>query len=732
MKAYALFCLLLLSSLLTAQVSPVVDSLNASLRLEKNDTEKVKTLNELAWEYSSLDLAKGAAYCQTSIALATQLHFLKGRGSAYNTLGNIHSDQGNNKEALNDYLLALKDKEAIKDEKGIATISSNIAILYRIASDSANALHYAHLALAKREKLHDQKGMGDCYNNIGNIYRSFTRFEEALQAFGKALAIRQTLGDKRGVAFTYNNLATVYDDRSNFILALDYNYRAAKLLEEINDPNSLARVYNNIGIINKKLGNRTDALKYSRMALALSEKTGNKSYRTSIYENMGGVYIDQKNYALAKSCYEQGAILAAESGDKELQAHFQSGLGLCAEEAGQQAEAESHLKKAIQIVEGTQSERDLVRYSNILADFYCRAHKKEGVTELLDRSIALSTKNGFPDERRKAYKIYARYYEDVQPDVTKSNTYYKRYSLLSDSLFSDDVSRKFAEQQVSYETEKKEREIQILKQQDEIKQLLLGKKDLELQQRKYLLYALILGILLLLFSGYVYVSVLRNRARLREHAVALKAEEAERMRIAKDIHDDLGSGLSKIKFLSEVVMNKAGADPEVRSGLHSISENAVHLVGNMKDLIWVMDPENTRLESLVARIREYSSDYLADFSPELILDIPDQIPSLSINKEAHRNIFFIVKESIHNIVKHAGANEVTLSLKLINETFLLTIADNGKGAALNENDKGNGLRNMRYRAEAIGGHASIQAITGKGLTVQLSIPFSKIARNYTA
>jgi signal transduction histidine kinase len=727
MKQIAVLFCLTFSTVAVGQTNALIDSLDAVLKIQKEDSNKVKTLNELAWEYSSVNLKKGEAYCRTSIALATHLNFIRGRSSAYNTLGNITSDEGDNKEALSFYLLAAKDKEFIKDEKGAATIYSNIGILYRTAADSGNALKYNRLALEKRERLHDQLGISDSYNNMGNIYRDFARYEEALDMYAKALKIRLEAGDKRRIAFTYNNLATVYDDRSDFIRALDCNYKASKLLEEIKDNNSLTRVYNNIGIINKKLKNYPDALRYSQLALGLSEKTGNKSYRISIYENLGGLYVEKKDYNMARSMYEKGMVLADTAGDKEMQAHFYSGLGICYENQHDLGKAEASLKHAIDLVLKSKSDRDQVRYSNNLADFWCREHRNEDVEPLLSKCIYLAKKNNYPDELKKSYKISAEYYQNVKMDQAKSNIYYKLYCSLNDSLFPEDLGRKFAEQQTNFETEKKERDIRILTQQGEIKSLHLADQLMQLEKRNYMLLGSGAFILLLFLTGYIYFSRQRIQAAVRQQAAVLDAEEKERMRMAKDIHDDLGSGLSKIKFLTEIVLSKAGADSEIRSGITSISEKAVFLVDNMRDLIWALNPENNTLESLIVRIREYSSDYLNDFPVDLVMNIQEDVGHTRITKEAHRNIFFILKECMQNIVKHAAASEVVLKIEASLGKFILSVSDNGKGFHSSVGVGGNGLLNIRQRAEAIGGAAEITTgEAGKGVVVSIHVQLVKI------
>ena len=295
-------------------------------------------------------------------------------------------------------------------------------------------------------------------------------------------------------------------------------------------------------------------------------------------------------------------------------------------------------------------------------------------------------------------------------------------------LFNETNSEQIIAQQTKYETEIKETEIKILKQQEEIKSLQIKEKDILLQKRKYLLFTSLVIIILLVFVGYFYFSSQKIKSLQKQEQVVRETEENERLRIAKDIHDDLGSGLSKIKFLTELVSAKSANNPEVTSNIKSIAETSVFLVENMRDLIWALNPENTKLETLIARIREYSSDYLADFPLELKINISDEIPDKEITKEAHRNIFFIVKESLQNIIKHANASVVQLTIDVINNEFKMIITDNGKGLTIDDSKEGNGLRNIKQRAAVINSVFEINSQQGNGTSISIITPIKNIEK----
>lgn len=215
--------------------------------------------------------------------------------------------------------------------------------------------------------------------------------------------------------------------------------------------------------------------------------------------------------------------------------------------------------------------------------------------------------------------------------------------------------------------------------------------------------------------------------QLIKEKIIRETEEQERLRIAKDIHDDLGSGLSKINFLSEIIFEKAEHLPDIRNSSESVKETAKKMIENMRDLIWALNSDNTTIANLVARMREYTTDYLEDFSIELKYSFPDKLPQTAITKESHRELFMVVKETLNNIAKHSKATAVFFKIEITALNLKLSIKDNGIGFD-DTNKKGNGLRNMKSRLEAIGGTFDIISEKDLGTEISVTVPLQKIVK----
>ncbi|MBX2907494.1 MAG: hypothetical protein KF744_15725 [Taibaiella sp.] len=244
-------------------------------------------------------------------------------------------------------------------------------------------------------------------------------------------------------------------------------------------------------------------------------------------------------------------------------------------------------------------------------------------------------------------------------------------------------------------------------------------------------------LLLVVAGASAIAGMLRyyTQQRIKSRMLAMERQYAlhmERLRISKDVHDDIGSGLSRISLLSEIASKKMYADERAARDMRNISSLSKELVDNMRDLIWVLNPENTTLDSLVSRMREYTVDYLDGIGVSLVLEFPDAVPAVDISREVQRNIFSTVKEAINNSVKHAHAQTIWLTVGLDDELFSIVVKDDGVGFDMAKpGNGGNGLRNMRYRIESVGGRFLINSEVGKGTTTYIEMPIDRLIQHTT-
>ena len=235
-----------------------------------------------------------------------------------------------------------------------------------------------------------------------------------------------------------------------------------------------------------------------------------------------------------------------------------------------------------------------------------------------------------------------------------------------------------------------------------------------------LLATIFIIFLLIFIIRYV---VTRN---LRERILRLEKEQAvekERNRIARDVHDDLGSGLTKIAIMSEVAKQQVAQPQKIAKQLEDITTVSRELVDNLQDIIWVLDTKNDTLESLAAYLAEYGRAFFENFDIEAHFDFPETFPVQKLSEEQRRNLFLIVKECYNNIGKHAGCQNVWIHMQLLNRRLYLTIKDDGCGFDPESTRRyGNGLRNMQDRMAQLKGRLEITSKPGDGTYTAIEMP----------
>ena len=199
-----------------------------------------------------------------------------------------------------------------------------------------------------------------------------------------------------------------------------------------------------------------------------------------------------------------------------------------------------------------------------------------------------------------------------------------------------------------------------------------------------------------------------------------QAIEKERTRIATDMHDDLGAGLSRIKFLSETISIKKQQQQPFEEDITKIREYSHEMIDKMGEIVWALNEKNDTLSDLLSYTRVYASEYLSQNGIACIVEAPDQFPSTFVSGEFRRNVFLTIKEALHNVVKHSLATEVNLTMSA-NHQLVIRLQDNGIGYDKNNVRLfSNGLTNMKTRVKEIGG--KIEIINKSGTIINLSIP----------
>jgi signal transduction histidine kinase len=638
-----------------------------------------------------------------------------------------------------DSLLKVVDKE-MPDSNRLGIYYSLAKNYLNISIDSVKI--YANKGLEISKRLDNTKSQAHLLALLGVAEKNLGNYDKAISYHLQSLKISEASKSEKDMAITYNDLGVLYENMKRWDDAEEYFRKSNALCKKVNLVAGISMTYNNIGnvLINAKQ-DRDSAMYYYQLGLAEAEKTGDTYSIATCLANVGDVYLDMGKYDLALSTYKRSLNYDKENEDKP-------GMSL------------SYLDIGI-VYDSLKMDDIALKYVDSALELTTKEHYVRTTFQALETKIKIEKKMG---NYAEAVKLLEAYID------TK------------DSVFNEESSKQISELQTKYETEKKEK--------------LIKENQLVIQRQKYQLIAVIILVVAAIVIAFMLYSRQQLKQRQAREKAILDAEYNERMRIAKDVHDDLGSGLSKISLVSElaqqkalgnvtlsndiqqissvskelqVEMNevdwtpdrtgnmterishlgsglskitvtaeeahkKADGNANLSGDIRHISTMSKELVDNMRDLIWVLNPENTTLDNLVSRLREYCGDYLDGMPIETDMNFPAAVPDMRISREAQRNIFLTVKESINNCIKHAKASKITIDVKLENNALDIQVIDNGKGFDMaNLKRAGNGLRNMKQRIELVGGTYTLESIPGTRTAIHINIGYDKlsVAKNTT-
>lgn len=237
-----------------------------------------------------------------------------------------------------------------------------------------------------------------------------------------------------------------------------------------------------------------------------------------------------------------------------------------------------------------------------------------------------------------------------------------------------------------------------------------------------------LVVILLALSGGGAIRMAEKR-KMQRRVAQLERErvlERERARIAQDLHDDLGSSLTRISLLSGLAREDKENAGQVEVHINKISQSAAQTLRALDEIVWALRPGSDSLQSLVEYIAHCANEMFEGDGVRCRLDLPADLPSRPLPPEMRHNIFLVVKEALANALKHSGAREVRVKAEAAEDRLEIIVQDNGKGFDLGTRGTGNGLDNMRRRAYAMGAMIHIESAPRAGATVRLLVQFAPL------
>jgi ligand-binding sensor domain-containing protein/two-component sensor histidine kinase len=197
----------------------------------------------------------------------------------------------------------------------------------------------------------------------------------------------------------------------------------------------------------------------------------------------------------------------------------------------------------------------------------------------------------------------------------------------------------------------------------------------------------------------------------------------ERVRIARDLHDNLGAGLTHLAMVSDQVRQQAHQPHAIEILAGRLTDSARELTRTMGEIIWMTDPSKGTLRSFVSFLTSYAERFFSGTSLRLRFEIPADIPDVTLPDDLRRSLFLVIKEALNNVVKHAHASELRIQLQVAEQELHLSFEDNGRGfSKITVGTDCRGLVNMKERLRDLGGHLRIESVVGQGTRVVARVP----------
>ena len=572
------------------------------------------------------------------------------------------------------------------NKQGEAQAYNDLGILHYDNSNFKKAISFYKKALLYREATKDSMQMASVYNKLGIAYQRIFKMDSAIFFSTGALKIYEGKGHIPYAAIIKNNIANIYQDLKQYDKALKSHLEVAETYKSLNDLSGLTYSYTNIGNAYLYQKDTIQALKYYLKGVKIAENNDYKAELATLYNNLGSVYKGQGNYTEAIRAYNESLTIRKQQHDNYGVASASINLGSLFLDSDKINEAESFLRDGLRLAKQSEAkELELTAYGSLLS------------------------------------------YHAFRKNTDSILHYQNLFNTVQDSIFNKRVTKEVAEIQEQYNTAEREKE--LLSQRAD-----LAEKELALNRKNTQIIGLILSAILLIILGYLLYNQqklknkqLRKESELKEAIVKIETQnrlQEQRLRISRDLHDNIGSQLT---FIISSIENLLFAfniqDDKLTGKLQTVSAFTKDTIYELRDTIWAMNKNEISIEDLKIRIsnfvetaRKLSDHVTVAFNFDEVAYEHVAFPSVK-----GMNLYRIIQESVNNAIKYSEATVIEISVLKDNETLKIGITDNGKGFDIDQVKIGNGIHNIRKRAEEIDALINMASQQGVGTQVNLIV-----------
>jgi len=603
-----------------------------------------------------------------------------------------------------------------------------IATSHMALREIDQALPYSEQSLALAEELDEPHVEGMHWIAVSVAQRIKNNHESSFVSARRALKIFSEAELSNDIARALIRIGSIHHYQDQFDSAAVYYFEGLKIYQSLENLYQVATVQNNLGVLSYQMGETEQALTYLRESAATKIQLNDWLGLSDNYQGLANVFDGLGSMDSAEAYYNKSYEILKEQKDSV-------GLILCLHnfsyiysKQGKHEESLGWAREAYRLAENISDTFEMSGLStNIgysLLDLGKTAESKDAFQLGLDLALKVkSLEVGY-----KAYLGMADYYLELE-DYETALDFYIESAQLKEQLVTETKTKQFASLQVQFETEKKEKEISILNVQK-------AKDDLAIERQWNLITLLIGGVLLILLGGgFVLYSRKKKSEALRTDQkmqfqkqildVTVLAQEEERQRIAKDLHDGLVQSLVAIKMGMERLGRTESLADHVSETVQKQTKMLDEAAVEARNLSHQMMPRSLTETGLVSAMDDMFNKTLGP------TDISFNFEHFGIGDERFKKtievgLFRISQELINNIIKHSGAKHVDVQLVKTKAHLVLHVEDDGRGFEVKDRAKqsGIGLSNIFSRASSVNGEVNYEKGEQKGTIANIRIPLS--------
>jgi signal transduction histidine kinase/AraC-like DNA-binding protein len=575
----------LLCALFSCDAQENADSLQLLLKKARGH-ERVEILNGITSRFITISLDSASYYNDQSFRESTRLDYKAGIARANLNKALICEAQGKYDTARHACQLALTLFKKIKDRKGIADACHTFGDVYGEISEYIKATEYLRESLHIYEQIGNKEGQCKVYGSLGRISFMQSRIDEALQFYLEGSKISEETGNEKIISGFYTNLGVMYQSKKNYENALIYYYKSLDLKEKLNDAYGQATLFNNLSLIYTEQKEYDKALQVQREGLKLDKAIGSEKDIATGYNNIGNIYLGSELIDSALVYFNMSLEIRDRLGLKRDIAHSLDNVGYVYAKKGDYPKAIEYYKGSLSLNESIGDKKRMAYNYRKLGNAYMQLGEYTTAEHHLGKSLAIINELGDYFDSENVLLNLASLYESSR-EHRKALEFYKQYMEVRDSVSGTTRQKQILELQTRYETEKKEQELAVQKQQV---LLLQQKQKIESFWKKLLLT----GIIGLSLAGILLFRFQRKRSKRDRHLLEVQKSLTEQLQSIDRMKSRFFANIShEFRTPLTLILSPVGSlidevkEPALSEKLKVIQRNArslLKLINQMLDL----------------------------------------------------------------------------------------------------------------------------------------------------